>query len=300
MRTDLADSPVTFKLWKQCEEFFDDMVRRAQGGLTAQALHHRRVLPEPCAAAQTATGLKAASVRAPRRENVIWRPNAILQLQTFRGARAEVNGEPRLSILLPLHTDDLHAAAQPAAKQGRCGLIPKIGNEAARNEESKEPRLQRPTKCCSGAHGALRTSARIHGWMQALVLLHTGFFFLFARRATRWHEVTAGQRRALGCDVVSPSGELVEVRDDPASELVDLSEGVEFTPAIRRDEQLPDAHRDPWRAKCHAPIEPCCRSCSRNFANWTPPDLVHVPGPIAALNVSGSHASNMVTVCCTP
>src|SRR4029453_18708779 len=35
-----------------------------------------------------------------------------------------------------------------------------------------------------------------------------------------------------------------------------------------------------------------------NDSKRTPPDRVQVPAPSAALNVSGSQASNMVTTCC--
>src|SRR3954449_2101323 len=47
--------------------------------------------------------------------------------------------------------------------------------------------------------------------------------------------------------------------------------------------------------KCHAPAMPLRVTWATNLSNDTPPLRTHVPGPIAALKVSGSQASCMVT-----
>jgi hypothetical protein len=68
--------------------------------------------------------------------------------------------------------------------------------------------------------------------------------------------------------------------------------------AVVRHERFPTFIVTFDGAKCHAPIDPCRVSWLMKSSNRTPPDLMQVPGPIAALNVSGSHASISNTACC--
>ena len=138
MATDVAGGPVVLDLRKTRNKLVDDVDRGAKRWPPQQSLQQRGILSEPRAAAETTAWLESPNVGTPCRKGLFGRVSRTVDENSSGGAGTEVKNEPGGAVLLPLHFEHLHAAADRSTEDRRPGLEVKVGRKAARTGISEE------------------------------------------------------------------------------------------------------------------------------------------------------------------
>lgn len=143
---DFAGVPIPFDFREERKDVRNDTFSVAERCSSHYALGPGRVLTEPRARGSPAALPEAPGVVAPRRKRLCGRVKCTACPEPLGGARSEVNREPWLAVLVPLHVENLDAVPRTTTERRQGGLVSLVDREAETQHISEEAYLQCSTQ----------------------------------------------------------------------------------------------------------------------------------------------------------